>query len=559
MPEATLKKKYRSKKRRGTRKNKIRKLSSSMFKKLKALSPFELNYQLIKMAGPNALNAGRGNPNFYNSFGRKVFADLQQTAIVLSSSRTSDIYEYPLIDEMDYSKALEKHCKTWPRAHANFFAAYLTYLRKICHHRKIKVQKIMYDIVKSSLGCYYPVPPQIQPHLQLVAQNFLYDLVMAAANGNEPGAKMGPEDFTCFATEGAAAGILYVFNTLKENFLLLPKDKIAIITPIFSPYLEMPRLLDYELEIVELKCDPANDYALPDSEIDKLKDKKVKALFMVNPANPAAYSLSKENIDRIGEIVNSERKDLIVLSDNVYAPFADQYNSFMISCPLNTIEVYSLSKYFGTTGWRLGLTMVAKNNRINDLIKKLPKKYKRKLHHRYQIATIDPEKLTFMDRLVFDSRQVAEAHVGGLSTPQQVLMGILMYYDIHDRENGEPYRNKIKDILKTRIKLFYEQLNTEVVIRPTSTDYYSLINIPEVCKNIFGKDAADYLVEKYEYLEFLFHLVSKYHTILLPGAGFGATDWRLRISLANLKDEDYPVIGKNIKKAIKDLVQPVLK
>ena len=32
-----------------------------MFKKLKALSPFELNYQLIKMAGPNALNAGRGN------------------------------------------------------------------------------------------------------------------------------------------------------------------------------------------------------------------------------------------------------------------------------------------------------------------------------------------------------------------------------------------------------------------------------------------------------------------------------------------------------------------
>ena len=57
----------------------------------------------------------------------------------------------------------------------------------------------------------------------------------------------------CFVTEGAAAGILYVFNTLKENYLLLPKDKIALITPIFSPYLEMPRLLDYDLEIVELK------------------------------------------------------------------------------------------------------------------------------------------------------------------------------------------------------------------------------------------------------------------------------------------------------------------
>ena len=74
---------------------------------------------------------------------------------------------------------------------------------------------------------------------------------------------------------------------------------------------------------------------------------------MVNPHNPGAYSLSKANIMAIGDIVNKERQDLIVLSDNVYAPFANKYYSFMMSCPLNTIEVYSLSKYFGTTGWRL--------------------------------------------------------------------------------------------------------------------------------------------------------------------------------------------------------------
>ena len=554
----TLKRKHKSNKSR-TRKNRVKRIAPQMFRKLKALSPFELNYQLIKMAGPNALNAGRGNPNFFNSFGRQVFARLQETAKSISTHRTHDLYEYPLPDAMNFSRALVKSSQSWPQAKGEFFRSYLSYLKMLSKKNKISEDKIIYDVVKSSLGCYYPVPPQIQPHLELVSQNFLYDLVMAAADGSEKGAQMKPNDFTCFATEGAAAGILYVFNTLKENYLLLPKDKIAIITPIFSPYLEMPRLLDYDLEIVELKCDPNDDYALPDSEIDKLKDKKIKALFMVNPANPAAFSLSKRNIDRIGDIVEKERRDLIVLSDNVYAPFADQYNSFMISCPLNTIEVYSLSKYFGTTGWRLGLTMVAKNNRINDLIKNLPMKYKKRLHRRYQIATISPEKLSFMDRLVFDSRQVAEAHVGGLSTPQQVLMGILLYYDIHDRQNGEPYRNKLKSILRKRITSFYEPLNTHVDIKPTSTDYYSLINIPDVCKNIYGKEAADYLVKKYEYLEFLFHLVSKYHTILLPGAGFGATEWRLRISLANLKDEDYPIIGENIKKALKDMVRPVLK
>jgi aspartate 4-decarboxylase len=537
----------------------VKRIPKALFKKLDGLSPFELNYKLIKMAGPNALNAGRGNPNFYNSFGRQVFADLQQAAIQLSTNKATDIHIYPLENSMNFVSALTRKAKKWSSRRGKFFMEYMNYLIKCAREDKKDPHAIIYDVVKSSLGCYYPVPPQIQPHLELVAERFLYDLVMSAADGSEKGAKMKPSDFGCFATEGAAAGILYVFNTLKENYLLLPKDKIALITPIFSPYLEMPRLSDYDLEIVELKCDPNANYALPDSEIDKLKDKRIKALFMVNPANPAAFSLSKENIDRIGRIVDNERQDLIVLSDNVYAPFADQYNSFMTSCPLNTIEVFSLSKYFGTTGWRLGLTMVAKNNRFDKLLKNLPQKYKNALQKRYETATMDPSALTFMDRLVFDSRQVAEAHVGGLSTPQQVLMGILLYYDIHDKANGEPYSNKIKSILRNRITSFYNELNTPIQIIPTQTDYYSLIDIPSITRNIYGEKAATYLVKEYEYLEFLFHLISKYHTILLPGSGFGATPWRLRISLANLKDEEYPIIGKNIMKAIGDLVAPVLR
>lgn len=553
--------KHGKKKDRRTRKRSnalVKRIPRGLFQKLNGLSPFELNYKLIKMAGPNALNAGRGNPNFYNAFCRKVFAELQQAAMSISTPIATDIETYPVEGQQNYYNALVKESSKWGEKKGSFFKGYLKYLTKRAREEKEDVEAIMLDVVKSALGCFYPVPPQIQPHLSLVAQEFLYDLVMAAAVGDEPGAKMKPDDFECFATEGAAAGILYVFNTLKENYLLLPKDKIALITPIFSPYLEMPRLSDYDLEIVELKCNPDNNYSLDDSEIDKLKDKSIKALFMVNPANPAAFSLSKKNIDRIGHIVNTERKDLIVLSDNVYAPFADQYNSFMLSCPRNTIEVYSLSKYFGTTGWRLGLCMVAKNNRINDILKGLPQKYKKALDKRYETATLDPSKLSFMDRVVFDSRQVAEAHVGGLSTPQQTLMAIMLYYDINDRKNGEPYRNNIKGILRKRIKRLYAQLKTDIEIKPTMTDYYNLIDIPEVTRNMYGEKAASYIVQEYEYLEFLFHLVSKYHTILLPGSGFGATPWRLRISLANLNENDYIAIGKNIGLAIRDLVAPVL-
>ena len=538
-------------------------ISSSLFDKYKRVSPFELKNKLLKYARVKGegtvLNAGRGNPNFFNDFCRKIFAHLQLTCMKISSKVKflHDLNVYPTIDQYNYEKVLHKEIKTWPPREQQFFKVYMSYLKKRALDKKLNVNHIFHDVVLSTLGCYYPVPPQIQPHVGLVCEDFLYDLVIGKnANKKYEGSKMNPDDFECFATEGAAAGILYIFNTLKENFLLNPGDSIALITPIFSPYLEMPLLSDYKLKIVELKGNPDNDYSLDDSEINKLKDKKIKALFMVNPANPSAFSLSKENIEKIGKIVNTERKDLIVLSDNVYAPFVKEYNSFMLTCPRNTIEVFSLSKYFGTTGWRLGLTMVAKDNRFNNLIKHLSKNKKRKLYKRYDIATIDPNKLTFMNRLVFDSRQVAEAHVGGLSTPQQVLIGLFLFYALED--TSHIYKNEIYNLLQTRIELLYSNLNTPVHIDNRSTNYYNLLDIPQITENLYGTSARLYLEKHYEYLEFLLYLARYYQVVLLPGAGFGANQWKARASLANLKTNDYKKISVALAKCIKDFVKPVL-
>ena len=50
-------------------------------------------------------------------------------------------------------------CKT-----GRFFLEYMKYLIKCAKEDKVDPQAIIYDVVKSSLGCYYPVPPQIQPH-----------------------------------------------------------------------------------------------------------------------------------------------------------------------------------------------------------------------------------------------------------------------------------------------------------------------------------------------------------------------------------------------------------
>ena len=537
------------------------KFSLAQFKKL---SPFELKNTLIYLAKTKNplddftmfLNAGRGNPNFYNSFVRECYTQLQASCLQLSSdlqpipnvNKVVALKVYPLPKKMDFKRGMLSHLKRMSnKKEKKFISEYLNYLVVEAKKQKLNVNRIMHDVVLSMIGCFYPSPPRIQPHLNLIVKNFMHKLIFGNKKTTEKA-----DDYEYFATEGAAAGILYVFNTLHINGLLRHGDTIALITPIFSPYLEMPILRRYKLKILQLKGNPNEEWSLPDSEIEKLRDRKIKGLFMVNPANPGAFSLPLRNIQKIGEIVNSVRKDLIILSDNVYAPFVKEYNSLAYSCPKNTIEVYSLSKYFGTTGWRLGVCMVRKDNRFNDLLKKLPHGIKKQLRIRYATASVTPDDLSFMQRLVDDSRQVAEAHVGGLSTPQQAMIGMMLFYDMNDKEGT--YRHEIHSLLKYRMSLLYSELNTPVVMTSRSTNYYNLLNIPEITENLYGKEARS-KIEKTNYLHFLFHLAKKYKTVLLPGVGFGAPQWYLRISLANLASSDYKLISKNIKMCIHDFTR----
>ncbi len=554
-------KKQNRKTKKRSSKSYIYKISPSMIKKYDELSPFELKDKLMTLAtSPKKpmLNAGRGNPNFFNVFVREIFAKLQLLVMKITETKKHLLHDldiYPGPDEFNYDKLFSKGVRKWNKRHRDFFLDYMKFIKQRCLEQKKNYNHMLHDLLMSTIGCFYPVPPQLQPHLNFISQDFMYDLVMGTdKGGNEEGHKLKPTDFEFFATEGAAAGILYIFNTLKENFLLKKGDTIAIITPIFSPYMEMPRLADYDLKIVELKGNPEKNYALDDHEINKLRDKKVKGLFMVNPSNPGAFSLPKENIDTIGKLVNTERPDIFVLSDSVYAPFARKYNSFMLSCPKNTIEVYSLSKYFGTTGWRLGLVMMPKDTNLNKMIANVNATEKKALHKRYSLASIDPEKLTFMDRIVFDSRQVAEAHVGGLSTPQQVLIGLFLFYHMHD--SSRKYQHQLQDLLEKRMRVLYEDLNTQPRIVPEATDYYTLLDIPMITENLYGKEARKKLESKYSYLEFMFHLANKYQTVLLPGKGFGTTNnWILRACVANLPAADYSKISKNIASCIDDFVK----
>ena len=194
--------------------------------------------------------------------------------------------------------------------------------------------------------------------------------------------------------------------------------------PIFTPYIEIPQLNDYRLVEVGINADPERGWQYPERELEKLLDPQIKAFLVVNPGNTASVKINEAGLSRIASIIAAERRDLIISTDDVYATFADDFVSLFATCPQNTILVYSFSKYFGATGWRLGVIAMHENNILDAKISALPQADRVMLDERYGSLAVDPRRLKFIDRIVADSRSVALNHTAGLSTPQQVQMAL---------------------------------------------------------------------------------------------------------------------------------------
>lgn len=67
----------------------------------------------------------------------------------------------------------------------------------------------------------------------------------------------------------------------------------------------------------------------------------------------------------------------MIISDDVYGTFVDEFRSLVADLAFNTIGVYSFSKYFGVTGWRLGTIALYEENVFDKLIRELPKEKKK--------------------------------------------------------------------------------------------------------------------------------------------------------------------------------------
>lgn len=507
-------------------------------KRYEHLSPFELKNKLIQMAGTHQerlmLNAGRGNPNWVAITPRHGFFQLGLFALAESERKP----HRPGLGGAPEKESIAKRFEAFTRKNSNahgvkFLHQAFLYVRQAL---SINPDEFISEMVDAILGDHYPTPDRMLLCSERIVHKYLEQEMCAG------GAPFGK--FDLFSTEGGTAAMDYIFTSLMENKLLHKGDKIALGTPIFTPYIEIPHLNDYEFVELEVKQDENSDWQYPDSEIEKLADPKVKAFFLVNPSNPTSVSMQKATLDKIGELVNSRRKDLILLTDDVYGTFVNGFRSLAAVAPLNTILVYSYSKYFGATGWRLGVIAIHEDNVFDKMIAALPEKDRTQLRKRYGTVILEPDKMKLIDRMVADSRSVALHHTAGLSTPQQVLMVLFSLYCLIDKQ-GE-YKKLAQDIVAKRFKTLYAALGIPHPENQYDAHYYTTIDIPTLARGRYSKEFADYLVKTYEPIDFVVKLAEEKSIILMDGGGFDAPNMSVRVSLANLPDSAYKTIGKGI-------------
>jgi aspartate 4-decarboxylase len=510
------------------------------WKGLEQESPFEIKNLLIQKAqdacaktGCSVLNAGRGNPDFLNTTVRKGFALLTLFAATVAERQggARDIGYRRMKDGLaaEFTAFIKEQ-----RGHPG--AAFLERaMEYVTRDLGMDPDEAVFELTDGVQGDFYPDPPRIFPVTEAIGMRYLDRVVFS---GKPPEGR-----FNLFATEGATAAMIYIFNSLRENMVLNPGDKVAIVTPVFSPYLELPVLADYGLKPVYIRCSEEMGWQIPDSEVAKLKDTGVKALYMVNPTNPTSVSLNADTVGRMAAAIREYNPDMVIISDTVYASFVDTFNTFGKELPENILGVYSYSKYFGVTGWRLGLVMVHENNVVDRIIRKLPRKEQARLDVRYRLTSTRPESIPFIERLEMDSRQVALAHTGGLSGPQQVGMCLFSLFELLDDKFA--YKKSIMDILRKRWTALYKALGLPEPTGDNLTRYYALVNIRTLAEKMYGKEFAARLVKGHS-LEFLFRLAEQHQTVCLPGVGFAGPDWSLRVALANIDEAACATVGANV-------------
>lgn len=161
-------------------------------------------------------------------------------------------------------------------------------------------------------------------------------------------------------TTGGSEALVFAFMTCCN-----PGDEVIIPEPFYANYNSFAMTAGLSVIPVTSKID--DGFALPPvSEIEKLITPKTKVIVICNPGNPTGYLYSKEELEKLRDLV--KKHDLFLFADEVYREFcydgAQPFSVMNLSgIDENVVLIDSVSKRYSMCGARIG-ALISRNKEV---------------------------------------------------------------------------------------------------------------------------------------------------------------------------------------------------
>jgi len=154
--------------------------------------------------------------------------------------------------------------------------------------------------------------------------------------------------------------------------LLDPEDEVIVLSPNYVSHINQIRIVKQGAMPSFVSLDEKeNRWQLNPEKIESAVSKKTKAILFSNPSNPLGKVYSREELKAIAKI--ALKHNLFIIADEVYEYFVfDGKKHISIgSFPEaedRTISIFSLSKSYSMTGWRIGY-LVSDKKIVQEIFK----------------------------------------------------------------------------------------------------------------------------------------------------------------------------------------------
>jgi aspartate aminotransferase len=179
-----------------------------------------------------------------------------------------------------------------------------------------------------------------------------------AAYYQKTGVPVNSEDI--IITTGGSEALIFGFMTTCD-----PGDEVIIPEPFYANYNGFA--VTAGLNVIPVASSIESGFALPPvEEFEKKITAKTKAILICNPGNPTGYLYSKEELEKLRDIV--KKHDLFLFADEVYREFcydgAVPFSTMNLEgIENNVIMIDSVSKRYSMCGARIG-ALISKNKEV---------------------------------------------------------------------------------------------------------------------------------------------------------------------------------------------------